>query len=84
MSETNKTLDEIVSEMNVKMANLKVAMGDIASQQYEIDIRRSRTEGRIYEIEWCIEKVMDKVEDENEVKPLIVQPGSSQYHGTRI
>lgn len=84
MLETNKMLDEIVSEMNVKIANLKVAMSDIASQQSDLDIRRSRTEGRIYEIEWCIEKVMGKVEDENEVKPLIVQPDSSQYHGTRI
>ena len=71
MEETNKTLDGIITEMNMKMADLKVAMRDIASQQSELDVRRSRTEGRIYEIEWSIGRVMDKVEDENEVKPFV-------------
>ena len=81
MLETNKTLDEILDEMNMRMEDLKAAMRDIARQQSELDVRRSRTEGRIYEIEWSIGRVMDKVEDENEVKPLVVASGGSEYIG---
>ena len=77
MEESNKMLDGIIAEMNMKMTDLKVAMRDITSQQSELDIRRSRIEGQIYEIEWSIGRVIDKVEDENEVKPLVVASGGS-------
>jgi hypothetical protein len=64
-------MNQLEQKIDEELANLKVVMSDIASQQNDINIRRSRTEGRIYEIEWCIEEVMGKVEDEKCAKDLM-------------
>ncbi len=55
-------IDEILTWLESRKESLDGTMRDIATQQIELDNRRSRIEGRLAEIEYMIVCIESKVE----------------------
>lgn len=56
---TDKIL-EMVDTLHARKSEMDSAIRDITKQQSELDERRSRVEGMLYEIEYYIEMIEEK------------------------